>query len=97
MCARMKGQDELRRLRAHIDRLDRRIVALLHARGRLAVRIARQKSTRPVRLPARERDVIAQVTAQNRGPLATPHLRAIYQAIMRACLAVQVASFRRRT
>ncbi|MBI3178235.1 MAG: chorismate mutase [Deltaproteobacteria bacterium] len=97
MCGRMQVGNKLGRLRGQIDALDRRIVRMLNARGRLAMRMVEHKQARPARIPARERQVLAHVAALGRGPISPTRLRAIYKAIMRACLAVQVEAWRYRS
>ncbi|NML15026.1 chorismate mutase [Azohydromonas sp. G-1-1-14] len=53
----------LEEVRAHIDRLDRQIVALLAERGGYVKQAARfKKSTDDVKAPARVEQVIAKVT-----------------------------------
>jgi chorismate mutase len=76
--------NELDRLRASIDELDRVLVKLLNQRAKYALEIGRAKSAAgvPVHSPERERQVLAQVEGQNRGPLSAEGLRRLYERII---------------
>lgn len=75
----------LEQLRKRIDRLDERLLMLLNARGRLALRVGRLKKQQGKRLfdPARERIVLRQALKANGGPLSTRAVRAIYREILK--------------
>lgn len=74
----------MNQLRARIDALDDQILSLLNQRARLALGIADEKRRRSLMVsdPARERQVIERLSAQNQGPLPAPSLERIYHAIM---------------
>lgn len=76
--------NELERLRASIDELDRVLVKLLNQRAKYALEIGRAKSTAgiPIHSPERERQVLAHVERQNRGPLSADGLRRLYERII---------------
>jgi chorismate mutase/prephenate dehydratase len=78
---------EIRRLRRRIDALDRRIVALLNERARLA-REAGQAKTEAgwttVRDAEREREILLRVSMANAGPLPQADLLALYRRIFSA-------------
>jgi chorismate mutase / prephenate dehydratase len=76
--------DELDALRAQIDELDRRIVALLNERASLGLRAGRAKACegRAVSDPTRELEVLARVTAANEGPIPDDRLLALYRALL---------------
>lgn len=76
----------MRRLRRRIDALDRRVVALLNERARVARELGRLKAAegRAVRDPDREREVLLRVAAANEGPLAQTDLIALYRRVMTA-------------
>jgi chorismate mutase/prephenate dehydratase len=77
----------LRQLRDRIDRLDRRIVALLNERARLGLAIGGAKDAtgrRAVRDPEREREVLEHVAAANEGPLSPADLDSLYRRMMAA-------------
>ncbi|MFH1477592.1 MAG: prephenate dehydratase [Verrucomicrobiota bacterium] len=71
-------------LRKKIDALDRRLVSLLNARARVAVRIGqlKQVSAVDVYVPAREKTVLAHVQRENHGPLGKEAMDSIYREIM---------------
>ena len=75
---------DLERLRASIDELDRVLVKLLNQRAKYALEIGRAKGAAgiPVYAPDRERQVIAHVEGENRGPLSAEALRRLYERII---------------
>lgn len=79
-----RGGGELERLRASIDELDQVLVKLLNQRAKYALEIGRAKKEidAPVYSPEREREVLANVERQNRGPLAAEALRRLYERII---------------
>lgn len=83
---------ELRRLRRRIDALDRRIVALLNERAKLALAVGQAKRAagwRAVRDFERERDVLDRVAAANTGPLPEAALLAVYRRVIAATRALE--------
>jgi chorismate mutase/prephenate dehydratase len=78
-------------LRARIDALDRRLVALLSKRAGLAQRIGRLKHGGPAYRPAREAQVLRRVLGLNPGPLPDAALARLYTEIMSACRALEDA------
>jgi chorismate mutase/prephenate dehydratase len=83
-------------LRQEIDRIDRRIVRLLHRRASAAVRIGdeKRKNGSPIQDPAREREVLRRVASAGGGTLSAAAVRRIYLVVMRACTGVQKATCR---
>jgi len=78
---------ELRRLRQQIDRLDRRIVALLNERAELARQVGHEKvriGRRAVRDREREREVLLRVSMANDGPMPQADLLAVYRRLIAA-------------
>jgi chorismate mutase/prephenate dehydratase len=78
---------ELRRLRRRIDALDRRIVAMLNERARLAREAGDAKAAagwRVVRDPEREREILLRVSMANEGPLPQADLLALYRRLFSA-------------
>ncbi len=71
-------------LRTRIDELDAALVKLLNARAACALEIGAIKlaSGRPMYQPARERDVIAHVTAINDGPLKADGVTRLFERII---------------
>ena len=80
-------------LRAAIDALDLRILALLDERARVATEICETKRlAQPdatFHAPAREREVIARLEALGTGPFPRAAVRAVFQEIMSACLSLE--------
>lgn len=70
--------------RRQIDALDEQLVALLNRRAVLVGEVARvkQKTGLPIRIPAREAEVLAKVAAANRGPLDDEALHRLFTAII---------------
>ncbi len=83
----------LQDLRAAIDDLDRRLLALLDERARIAIEIGEHKRAAqpdaPFHAPAREREVIARLEALSTGPFPRGAVRAVFQEIMSACLSLE--------
>jgi chorismate mutase/prephenate dehydratase len=78
---------ELQRLRRRIDVLDRRIVALLNERARIAREAGRAKTAAgrtAIRDAEREREVLLRVSMANEGPLPQADLLALYRRLFAA-------------
>jgi chorismate mutase/prephenate dehydratase len=85
---------ELARLRAEIDELDRRIVALLNERAELVKAVGHEKMAlgrRFVRDREREREVLLRVTIANDGPTPQADLLAIYRRLIASARALETA------
>lgn len=78
-------------LRAHIDRLDEKLLALLNQRARLAVAIGQHKiqNRASIYTPDREKHIIRRLAAANQGPLKPENIRHIFREIMSACLSLE--------
>ena len=78
-------------LRAGIDRCDGELVRILNERIKLALEIGaiKKQAGGDIYVPAREKDVLAKVSALNAGPLREDSLSAIYREIMSAALALE--------
>ena len=81
--------DPLQEVRAGIDVLDERLVALLNERGRLVQRVAEIKNGAPVYRPEREAQVLDRVRSLSTGPLPSEALARIYTEIISACRALE--------
>ena len=83
----------LAQLRARIDSVDERILALLNERAKNAAEVGELKRTlqpeAPFYAPAREREVLARLASLNTGPFPTEALRPVFQEIMGACLSLE--------
>jgi chorismate mutase len=75
---------EIEALRARVDEIDRRIVALLNERGSIALQIRDLKPKMNWGLydPRREEEIFANLARDNEGPLYADNLREIYEAIL---------------
>jgi chorismate mutase/prephenate dehydratase len=83
---------ELRRLRRRIDVLDRRIVALLNERARVAREAGRAKAEagrRAIRDADREREILLRVSMANEGPMPQADLLALYRRLFVATRALE--------
>ncbi len=79
-----KMEEQLKTLRDRIDAIDAELVRLVNDRAKVATEIGllKQSSGDTTYAPAREREVLDKVVAQNRGPLADRTIRAIYRELM---------------
>lgn len=85
---------ELARLRAEIDEVDRRIVALLNERSELVRAVGHEKvalGRRFIRDREREREVLLRVSIANEGPTPQADLLAIYRRLIAAARALETA------
>lgn len=82
---------ELKKLRAQVDAVDRRIVRLLNQRLTLVGKIGRWKSARklPAYSPGRTAEIMRNLARSNRGPHSPAQLRAIYRQVIAASVALQ--------
>jgi chorismate mutase len=85
----------LEELRLRIDELDRQLVELLNERARAAQVVGHLKfaTSLPVYEPAREKLVLANVRAANKGPLPDIELTHIYERIIDVMRALQSDEF----
>lgn len=81
----------LSRLRKDIDKIDRQILRLLNRRTKLILGIGRLKKKKGmgVYVPYREKDVYSKLSKENKGPLSSKSIRAIYREIMSGALSVE--------
>lgn len=77
---------ELARLRAAIDRVDRALLELLNERAELGRSIGalKERSGMPVYSAARERDVLAGLVGNNRGPFPSSAIEPVFREIISA-------------
>src|SRR5687768_16269840 len=77
--------------RQAIDRLDKKIVALLNERTRHVLEIGaiKLKSGEEIYAPHRELAVLERVCKLNKGPITNESLRAIYREIMSSALSLE--------
>jgi Chorismate mutase len=89
-----RGSAELARLRAEIDELDRRIVALMNERAELVRAVGHEKAAigrRAIRDRDREREVLLRVSISNAGPMPQADLLAIYRRLIAAARTLEAA------
>lgn len=79
-----EARDQIAGLRAQVDEIDCRIVALLNERAKLALRIQEVKPKLQLGLydPRREEEIFLRLAACNEGPLYADNLREIYEAVL---------------
>ena len=80
--------DKLKTIRSRIDALDKRLVKMLSARARLALRIGKLKQGFVYR-PDREAQILRRVARANRGPLSDSALQRLFTEIMSACRSLE--------
>ncbi|HSQ55605.1 MAG TPA: prephenate dehydratase [Gemmata sp.] len=86
-----KPAGNLKALRIHIDKLDLQILDLLNKRASIASQIGKVKADQggEVFSAAREEEVLNNVLAANKGPLAEVSLKAIFRELISGSRAVQ--------
>jgi len=78
--------------RAKIDAIDTTLLHLLNVRAGFALEVGRLKgeSGQPLRVPAREREILERMVEINPGPLDTAAVETIYQRILDESIRIQV-------
>jgi chorismate mutase/prephenate dehydratase len=73
-------------IRKRIDLMDNEIIRLLNERAKAAIEIGKikEQSNSHVYAPAREKEIMEQICAKNRGPLTNEALKSIYKEIISA-------------
>jgi chorismate mutase / prephenate dehydratase len=85
----MPEDEKLAQLRLEIDDIDKKMVELVSERARLALRVGIAKGGRNIQRPEREREVLGNVTAANKGPLSDEGMQAIFRKIIEVCRTIQ--------
>lgn len=88
----MNKPKQLKQIRDRIDALDEQIQSLITERAECAKQIAQTKQDGGSEIfyrPERESEVLRQVIARNRGPLADDEMARLFREIMSACLALE--------
>lgn len=82
---------DLEILREEIDRIDYDLVRLLNQRAAIALQIGRTKTQTSLTVfdADRERMVIENICAHNKGPLTATDLQSIFTQIIYACRRLQ--------
>ncbi len=85
--------ETLEELRARIDAIDERVIALVNERAECALKIGRVKQlaheAAPFYQPAREAQVLRRVIARNGGPVADEAMARLFREVMSVCLALE--------
>ena len=91
--ARATSHTSIDALRAHIDRIDEKLLALLNQRARLALHIGERKrhAQAAIYIPDREKRIFERLAAVNNGPLDIESIRPIFREIIAACLSLDPA------
>lgn len=78
-------------IRNRIDEIDAKLVEMINERARCAEEIGRLKNTgaKSIFAPERERQVLAGVLRNNRGPLSDKTMSAIFREVISACRALE--------
>src|SRR2546422_11674815 len=86
------ADEKIRKLRARIDDLDKKIQELINQRASVALDIAKAKAhtgaTNFYR-PEREAEVLGKIMARHTGPLPAEEMARLFREIMSACLALE--------
>ncbi len=91
----MTDDDDLGRLRQHIDEIDERLLELFNRRAQCAVEVAEVKRARSdddnitFFRPDREAQVIKRLRKLNQGPLSDDEIGRLIREVMSACLALE--------
>lgn len=87
------NDDTLKSIRARIDGIDDRILALINERAAAAAEVAHAKQAAgesgDYYRPAREAEVLRRIRDANAGPLTDADVTRLFREIMSACLALQ--------
>ena len=81
---RIDAENELKRLREAIDRVDEVLVKLLNQRAKYAIEIGEVKGHLgvPVYAPEREKEVLHHVETTSEGPLAADAVRRLFERVI---------------
>lgn len=81
----------IEQLRAKIDAIDDRIVALLNERAQVVIQVGKLKSgsNQEFHVPGRERQIYERLQGLNAGPFPNDALKSIYREVISACLALE--------
>lgn len=78
-------------LRLQIDSIDEKLLKLLNQRAGLARRIGERKrdTQSSIYMPAREKRILARLSALNHGPLDPESIRLIFREVIAACISLE--------
>ena len=84
--------EDLKKIRRLIDKIDKQIIESLNQRGVLAQKIKKaksQSSNQNIFRPEREAQILRNIRDINSGPLPNDHLHVIFREIISSCLALE--------
>ena len=84
--------EDLKKIRRLIDKIDKQIIESLNQRGVLAQKIKKaksQSSNQSIFRPEREAQILRNIKDINSGPLPNDHLHVIFREIISSCLALE--------
>lgn len=85
----MEQTDKLSEYRTQIDAIDQQLLELLNERARIALQVGIAKGGENIHRPEREAEVLHNVTATNKGPLADEAVRKLFREIIEICRTIQ--------
>lgn len=82
---------KLKNLRSQIDRIDRKLLALLNDRSRVALKVGKIKreTNKEIYAPQREKALLDALARRNKGPFPDHALRAVFREVLSASRALQ--------
>ena len=82
---------DISELRKKIDGLDKQLVEMINERAECAIEIGKMKgkTTKSIFAPEREKQVLAGVLRNNKGPLSDGTMSAIFREVISACRALE--------
>ncbi|MBN1958088.1 MAG: prephenate dehydratase [Desulfuromonadales bacterium] len=88
----MMDADELKQLRARIDRIDSQILDLLNRRAEIVIAVGKSKkvSDKSFYVPSREKEIYRRLTDQNPGPFPNPAVVKVFREIISASLNMEL-------
>ena len=85
--------EDLKKIRRLIDKIDKQIIDSLNQRGVLAQKIKKAKSkssNKSIFRPEREAQILRSIRDINTGPLSNDHMHVIFREIISSCLALEI-------
>ncbi len=82
---------DINKIRKSIDNIDQSIVTLLNKRAQKILEIGKlkKKTKQAIYVPARESEILSRIAQNNKGPMKTNSLEAIYREIMSASFSLE--------
>jgi chorismate mutase/prephenate dehydratase len=87
----MDYQEQLKKLRFEIDKIDETILQLINKRALLAKEIGeiKKKNNLPIFVPSREKEILERLEKLNQGPLSNEIVKHVFREIISACRSVE--------